>query len=68
MKYEWYEIPINVWRNGVELTVPANEVEDGDYVNFMGMKRKCNGVIPDDDEEIMYIRFGIDDWPVEMCA
>ena len=39
MKHEWYEIPVKVFREGEEMIVPANEVQKGDYVYFLGMKR-----------------------------
>lgn len=63
METEWYELPIRVIRNGVDMIIPANQVQKGDYVFFMGMKRICDGMIPDDDEEIIYLIFGIDQWP-----
>lgn len=66
-KTEWYEVPIKIIRDGKEMILPANEVKKGDYVFFLGMKRICDGMIPDDDEEIIYIKFGIDLWPAEMC-
>lgn len=63
---EWYEIPVKVIRDGKEMVVPANQVSKGDYVFWSGRKVKCDGCIPDDDEEVMYLRFGIDNWPAEM--
>lgn len=63
---EWYEIPVKVQRDDKIMIVPANEVKRGDYVFYLGMKRKCDGHIPDDDEEVMYLEFGINSYPAEM--
>ena len=63
VKTPWYELPIKVNRNGTDMIIPANQVEDGDLVFFDGEKRQCDGMIPDDDEEIIYLIFGIDQWP-----
>ena len=63
---EWYEIPIKIQRGNKEMVVPTNQVQAGDHVFYLGIKRRCDGAIPDDEEEIMYLKFGIDCWPAEM--
>lgn len=70
MKYEWYEIPVRVERDGQLQVVPANQVQCGDKVQFVwsGIPHVAAGHIPDDDEEIMYIEIngGADCWPAAM--
>lgn len=66
MRREWYEIPVQVVRNGNTLIVPANKVESGDMVlDANGVPHITTGFWPDDEEEIAYLAIndGLDHWP-----
>lgn len=64
---EWYEIPICVGRNGELYIIAANEVQPGDKV-WMGLcQYTVHDILPDDDEEVMYIKINdVDAWPAAM--
>lgn len=68
MSCEWYEIPVRVVRNGDNIVVPANKVENGDIVSDAGgCSYITTGFWPDDEEEISYLAIngGLDHWPAE---
>jgi hypothetical protein len=57
MQTEWYEVPVKIWRNSVEMIVPATEVKAGDIVKFKGVKRKCKGTVTSLEDKTVYICF-----------
>lgn len=64
---EWYEIPICVSLNGESYIVAANEVQPGDKVCMGLCQYTVHDILPDDDEEIMYIKINeVDAWPAAM--
>lgn len=67
MKYEWYEAPIRVERDGVSMIVPVNQVRPGDRVWSGRIPYTVTDLLADDEEEAMYIKINeIDAWPSEM--
>ena len=67
MKYEWYEAPIRVERDGVSVIVPVNQVRRGDRVWSGRIPYTVTDLLADDEEEVMYIKINeIDAWPSEM--
>lgn len=67
MKYEWYEAPIRVERDGVSMIVPVGQVRPGDRVWSGRIPYTVTNLLADDEEEVMYIKINeIDAWPSEM--
>lgn len=66
VKAEWYERPTKVWRDGEDMIVPANQVQEGDYVHFLGVRELCGRVIMREDEGVVYFQIGNNLLPVEM--